>query len=276
MKKIDFFGTRISWICEKEQLKLIYKLVKNNIHAYITYSNVHVVVTGRKNLDLRNAINNAIIASPDGKPISVVGRLKGAKCIEKCSGPDMMIKIIENGLQHGYRHYFYGGEEKTLRILKERLIESYPEIKIVGMYSPPFRELTSDEEKKIIEEINNARPDCIWVSLGAPKQELWMYRHKDCIKKGVMFGVGAAFNFLAKTQKRAPVWMQKYGLEWFYRLIEEPRRLWKRYLTTNIFFIMYLLRFGVTIIDEPDEISFKKENDCSYICYCGNKNNMIH
>lgn len=264
MKNINFFGTKISWICEKGQLKIINDLIKRKVATYITYSNVHVIVTGKKNIALQRAINNACIASPDGKPLSVIGRLKGAKCMEKCSGPDMMIKIIENGLEYGYKHYFYGSEENTLKKLEENLVQSYPEINIVGMYSPPYRELTDEEDKVIIDRINDAKPDCIWIGLGAPKQEIWMYNHKNSFAQGIMFGVGAAFDFYAQTQKRAPIWMQKCGLEWFHRILKEPKRLWKRYLVTNTLFLLYLLRYGV-YIENADNNQFVEDNGCTLL-----------
>ena len=263
MKNIIFFGTKISWICERGQLNIINDLIKRKVATYITYSNVHVVVTGKKNIELQKAINCAYIASPDGKPLSVVGKLIGAKCMEKCSGPDMMIKIIENGLKYGYKHYFYGSEESTLLKLKENLLKSYPEINIVGMYSPPYRELTPEEDRIIIEDINAVKPDCIWVGLGAPKQEVWMYNHMKSFTNGIMLGVGAAFDFHAQTLKRAPLWMQKCGLEWFYRVVKEPKRLWKRYLVTNTLFLIYLLRYGASI-----EVDSDLENvyECTDFC----------
>lgn len=268
MKKIIFFGTYISWICQKHQLKLVDKLIREKTSKYVTYSNVHVVVTCKKDKRFRESINNAFIASPDGKPLKVVGRLKGAKCIEKCSGPDMMKQIIEMGLDKGYTHYFFGSTEDTLKKLNVKLKKLYPNIIIVGSYSPPFRQLTNKEDEQIVNKINRLSPDCIWVGLGAPKQELWMYNHRNVFKKGVMFGVGAAFDFHAGTLKRAPLWMQKSGLEWFYRLSKEPGRLWKRYFVTNTLFLWYLIRYGVNIVDDSSIGNIGKSTYGNYNSYC--------
>lgn len=244
---INFFGTKISWICEQGQLTMVNQFIKSNTPKYITYSNVHVVVTSKNNEMLRNAINSADLASPDGMPLVYFGRKHGAHCVEKCSGPDMLTKVIENGLDEGYKHYFYGSKQDTLDELENQLTIRYPEINIVGKYSPPFRKLLKEEDLTISEEINRLSPDCIWIGLGAPKQEIWMLEHKNALNRGVMFGVGAAFDFHAGKLKRAPVWMQVYSLEWLYRLVKEPRRLFRRYFKTNVLFLWYLLRHEIVV-----------------------------
>lgn len=255
---INFFGTNVSVISQCKQIMRVQEMIDFPNSNYVTYTNVHVVVTSKNNDVLRTAINNAAIVSPDGMPLVKVAKWKKVSGIEKCSGPDMIIKIIEDGLEKGYKHYFYGSTTETLKKLKNELEQKYPTIIIVGDCSPPFRVLTDEEDQAIVSEINELNPDCIWVGLGAPKQELWMFNHMNKIKRGVMFGVGAAFDFHADTLKRAPVWMQEYGLEWFYRLIKEPKRLWKRYLVTNTLFIWYLIKHGVKII-KHDEINIEDE-----------------
>lgn len=147
-----------------------------------------------------------------------------------------MQKIFESSDSNGYRHYFYGSTEETLKKLRDKLQEKYPNINIVGMYSPPFRTLTEEEDNEIIKNINNTEADIVWVGLGAPKQEIWMNNHKNKIK-GLMIGVGAGFDYHAGNIKRAPKWMQKCSLEWLYRLLQDPKRLFKRYFRTNTKFI---------------------------------------
>jgi N-acetylglucosaminyldiphosphoundecaprenol N-acetyl-beta-D-mannosaminyltransferase len=237
---IDFFGTKITVICQCEQLNQIEELIKKNCCSYITYSNVHVVVTAANDKFLMEAVNYAAIASPDGTPLVWAARLKGVSAIERCSGPDMMEKILKMSVEKGYRHYFYGGTSDNLEKLRQVIIQKYPGIKIAGMDSPPFRVLTTEEDQATIDNINRESPDLIWVGLGAPKQELWMYEHQAKINHGIMLGVGAAFDFLTGKVRRAPEWARKIGLEWFCRLIAEPGRLWKRYLITNSRFI-YLI-----------------------------------
>lgn len=250
LKHIDYFGTLISWTCPEGQFSIIRDLIQTGETGYITYSNVHVVVTSRKDEALRNALQHAQLVSPDGMPLAVVGKMVGARCMAKCSGPDMMDLVLKMGVPLGYTHYFFGSLPETLTQLAEKLNERYPGIQIAGMYSPPFRPMTAEEDEALVAEINRISPDFIWVGLGAPKQELWMYQHREAFHKGLMMGVGAAFDFHAGTLKRAPEWMQRSGLEWFYRLIKEPGRLWKRYFVTNTLFLYYLLRYGVRIVDD--------------------------
>lgn len=147
-----------------------------------------------------------------------------------------MGEVFKTSAKKGYRHYFYGSKEETLEKLYQKLNENYPGIQIAGMYSPPFRPLTEEEDKAVIERINETKPDFVWVGLGAPKQERWMAAHQGEIN-GLMIGVGAGFDYYAENIKRAPMWMQKSNLEWLYRLIQDPKRLFKRYLVTNTKFI---------------------------------------
>lgn len=241
MDSISFFGTRISITNPQHQVEEIHALLKTGSPAYITYSNVHVVVSAKKDERLRDAVNHAAIASPDGMPLVWVAKAKGHRAMAKCSGPDMMGTLMAEGLQQGFTHYFYGSTDQTLTLLRAALEKKYPGIRIAGMVAPPFRPLTAEEDDAQMAEINRLRPDFIWVGLGAPKQELWMRRHVGELDHGILFGVGAAFDFLAGNKKRAPEWMQKNGLEWLHRLLSEPRRLFGRYLQTNSLFIWYLL-----------------------------------
>ena len=176
----------------------------------------------------------------DGKPLSVILRKRGFKKADRVTGPDLMHEIFACSNEHGYTHYFYGSTPETLNDLKKKLIRRY-QLSIVGMYSPPFRRLTEEEDKILVKKINEAHADFIWVGLGAPKQEQWMYEHQNQVN-GLMIGVGAGFDYFAGNIKRAPVWMQKCSLEWLYRLLQEPKRLFKRYLITNTKFLWLTAR----------------------------------
>ena len=176
------------------------------------------------------------MAIPDGGPLSTVGQKRGHKNMERTTGPSLMGEIFEISAKKGYRHYFYGSKEEILELLYQKLTNNYPGIQIAGMYSPPFRPLTEEEDKAIIERINETKPDFVWVGLGAPKQEKWMAAHQGKID-GLMLGVGAGFDYYAENIKRAPMWMQKHNLEWVYRLVQDPKRLFKRYWSTNTKFI---------------------------------------
>lgn len=206
---------------------------------YICVSNVHTTVMAFRDKEYRRIQNSAAMALPDGQPLSIVSRRRGYLEAQRVPGPDLMPAILDLSQDRGYTHYFYGSTESTLEQLRRELIVRYPRLKIVGMYSPPFRELTSDEDEEIIRKINDSGADFVWVALGAPKQEKWMYEHRGKVN-GLMIGVGAAFDFIAGTVKRAPMWMQKLCLEWVFRIMQNPRRMIPRYLNTNFSFLYYV------------------------------------
>ena len=203
---------------------------------YICVSNVHTTVTSYEDESYCAVQNGGLMAIPDGGPLSTVGRRRGCKNMARTTGPSLMGEIFKISAKKGYRHYFYGSKQETLELLEKKLKEHYPGIKIAGMYSPPFRPLTEEEDKEAIGRINETKPDFVWVGLGAPKQEKWMAAHQGKID-GLMLGVGAGFDYYAENIKRAPMWMQKHNLEWVYRLVQDPKRLFKRYWSTNTKFI---------------------------------------
>jgi N-acetylglucosaminyldiphosphoundecaprenol N-acetyl-beta-D-mannosaminyltransferase len=176
------------------------------------------------------------MAIPDGGPLSSVGKKRGYKDMQRTTGPSYMGEILKVSVEKGYRHYFYGSTEETLEKLYQALEREYPGIEIAGMYSPPFRPMTEEEDKVIVERINETKPDFIWIGLGAPKQERWMAAHQGKVV-GLMVGVGAGFDYFAGNISRAPGWMQKSNLEWLYRLMQDPKRLFNRYWHTNTRFI---------------------------------------
>lgn len=206
---------------------------------YVCISNVHTTVTAYRDEKYRAVQNGSALSLPDGKPLSIVQRYRGYENAGRVPGPDLMPEIFALSEKKGYRHYFYGSKQSTLDALKERLLEKYPKLNIVGMYSPPFRPLTEEEDQEAVERINAVKPDFIWVGLGAPKQEIWMAEHENRVH-GLMLGVGAGFDFHAGTIKRAPKWMQELCMEWLYRISQDPKRLLWRYLDTNFSFLWYL------------------------------------
>jgi len=210
---------------------------------YLCVSNVHTTVMSYEDKDYCDIQNGAIMAIPDGGPLSSVGRNRGFADMSRTTGPDYMAEIFRISEEYGYRHYFYGSTEETLKKLEIKLKNKYPSIQISGMYSPPFRKLSEEEDNAIVQVINNSNADFIWIGLGAPKQEIWMANHKEKLN-GFMVGVGAGFDYFADNIKRAPVWMQKLNLEWFYRLMQEPKRLFKRDFVTNTKFIWHAIING--------------------------------
>ena len=207
---------------------------------YICFSNVHTTVMAHDDATYKNVLNHSAFTMPDGNPIAKKLLEQGFAEAERVAGPDFMDTMFRLSAGTEHTHYFYGSTEETIEKLKKALQEKYPSIKIVGMYSPPFRALSEEEDHQVIRTINDSKADFIWIGLGAPKQEKWMYDHKDKLN-GLMFGVGAGFDFHAGTVKRAPILIQKVGLEWLYRLLQDPKRLFKRYVVTNTKFLVYTL-----------------------------------
>lgn len=203
---------------------------------YICISNVHTTVMAYHDDKYRKVQNEAAMALPDGKPLSIVSKMRGFHGAERVPGPDLMPELFRLSEKKGYSHYFYGSTQDTLDKLQEAILKEYPKLNIAGMYSPPFRNLTGEEEQEIINTINETHADFIWVGLGAPKQEFWMAKHKGKVC-GLMLGVGAGFDFHAGTVKRAPRWMQECCLEWLHRLLQDPMRLLPRYISTNFSFL---------------------------------------
>lgn len=237
----NILGVKIAAVSRKWFLCYITEHLTELSGKYICVSNVHTTVMSCEEKDYRAIQNGAAFAVPDGAPLAFLCRKRGFLESERITGPDLMEEIFKISEAKGYRHYFYGSTRETLDRLKDNLKKKYPGIKIAGMESPPFRELTKEEEKSASERILEANPDFLWVGLGAPKQERWMAEHREKLN-GVMIGVGAGFDYHAGNIKRAPAWMQKMCLEWLYRLFQDPKRLFKRYLVTNSKFLWYLLK----------------------------------
>lgn len=206
---------------------------------YVCVSNVHTTVMAYRDEEYRKVQNGSALNLPDGKPLSITQRKHGYEKAGRVPGPDLMLLIFALSEERGYRHFFYGSTQETLDKLVVNLKQKYPKLQIADSYSPPFRPLTEEEDREIIDRINNAKSDFIWVGLGAPKQEKWMAAHKHKVS-GVMLGVGAGFDFHAGTVKRAPKWIQELCGEWFWRMLQDPKRLLPRYLDTNTAFLYYL------------------------------------
>lgn len=207
---------------------------------YICFSNVHTTVMAHDRRDVLEAENSSAFTFTDGAPVARALRHQEESDAIRMAGPDFMKEMLISSMDGKTSHYFYGSSEETLNALKHNIENTFPGVVVKGYYSPPFRQLSDEEDKQIIDKINAADADIIWIGLGAPRQEKWMLAHKDKFR-GVMVGVGAAFDFHAGTIKRAPKWMQMLSLEWFYRLMQDPARLFKRYFVTNIRYYWLLL-----------------------------------
>lgn len=220
-----------------DALERIHHWAQQRESRYVCICNAHSVVTAGQDAAFGRVVTEADMATPDGAPVAWMLRVLGARQQQRINGPDLMWRYCEQAAQRGESIYLYGGSNTTLAILKTRLKQAFPELRVSGAYSPPFRTLTAEEDAAAVEAINASGAGTVWVSLGCPKQELWMAAHRGRVN-AVMVGVGAAFDYHAGTLKRAPHWMRGAGLEWLHRLISEPRRLWRRYLLTNTLFVL--------------------------------------
>ena len=229
--KVDIAAINMKWL-----LEYIDKNLEKIKGDYITVANVHTTVISYEDIQYCAIQNQGLMAIPDGGPLSVIGRKRGYRDMQRTTGPGLMDEIFKLSSKKRYRHYFYGSTQETLRMLKENLERKYTELQIVGMYSPPFSPLSFEEDNEVVAKINEVKPDIVWVGLGAPKQEIWMAEHQGKID-ALMIGVGAGFDYHAGLLKRAPEWMQNSNLEWLYRLMQEPGRLFSRYWKTNWSFI---------------------------------------
>ncbi len=204
---VNLAAINMDWL-----LKFTQKNIEKLKGDYMTVVNVYSCVSAYEDSEYCEIQNGGVLAIPDGGPLSTVGRKRGYKKMERTTGPSYMGEILKVSVERGYKHYFYGSTPSTIEKLRENLLSAYPGLNIVGMYSPPFRPLTVEEDKLIVDRINELQPDFIWIGLGAPKQEQFMAAHQGRLD-GFMVGVGAAFDYYAGNIDRAPEWMQKRNLE---------------------------------------------------------------
>ena len=238
---IDILGVKIAEVDIGRACRRIEDWIKDGKKTYVCIAPASTIVDCHRDENYKNVVNNAGMTTPDGMPLVWIGKARGAN-IKRTYGPDLMQAMCELSQQKGYSHYFYGGGDRTIELFVRKMKERYPKLNIVGAVAPPFKEIKEIENDETLREINKSNPDILWVGLGSPKQDFWMYNHRDKLNVPVMIGVGAAFDFFAGTKKQAPAWMQRSGLEWIFRLCSEPKRLWKRYLIGNTKFIYYLIK----------------------------------
>jgi len=215
------------WICKRKS-------------RYVCCVPAHSIMECVDHSDLRSVFNNSGLSTPDGMAIVWLLRAKGFSEVERVYGPDLLLTTCRAGLVSGWRHYFYGSSPETCEKLALKLKADYPGLIIAGIESPPYRDLSEVEKMAFIDRVKQSKPDILWVALGSPKQERWMSEWVNTLDVPVMVGVGAAFDFLSGCKPQAPRWIQKTGMEWFFRFVNEPGRLWKRYLLNYPRFIIYV------------------------------------
>lgn len=239
--KNKIINTSISIGTYQNFLDTILLLSKKQESSYICIANVHMIIEGYKDPDFQQVINQANLITPDGMPLSKAIKWFYKVDQERVAGMDLMPDLIKISAEQNLSIYLYGSTDLILKKIINNASYNFPNIKICGTYSPPFRELTLKEKEDIIDQINQAKPNFVFVALGCPKQEKWIAEHKGKIHS-CMIGLGGAFEVYAGVKERAPVWMQKTSLEWLYRLIQDPKRLFKRYLNTNSLFVILFIK----------------------------------
>jgi exopolysaccharide biosynthesis WecB/TagA/CpsF family protein len=240
--RANILGVGVSAVDMAMTLRAIEGWIARREPHYICVTTVHGVMESQRDENLRRIHNAAGLVTPDGMPLVWLSRLMGFRHVERVYGPDLMLALCERSTAKGYRQFFYGGGPGVAEKLAVRLQSRFPGLKVAGTCSPPFRPLTAEEDRAVVERINAAQPDIVWVGISTPKQERWMAEHVGRLSAPVLVGVGAAFDFQAGLKRQAPRWMQKSGLEWLFRLLMEPRRLWRRYLLNNPWFLWLILR----------------------------------
>lgn len=239
--RANVLGVGISAINMDIALEQIEGWIARREQRYVCVATVHGVMECQRDPMLRQVFNNSGLTTPDGMPLVWLSRLSGFRQTRRVYGPDLMLALCRRSVERGYGHFLYGGAEGVAETLANRLGQRFPGLRFVGTYTPPFRPLTPAEDAEVVERINRAAPDIVWVGISAPKQDRWMAEHVGRLTAPVLIGVGAAFDFHSGRKRQAPRWMQGAGLEWLFRLSQEPRRLWQRYLVYNPMFVGLVL-----------------------------------
>jgi N-acetylglucosaminyldiphosphoundecaprenol N-acetyl-beta-D-mannosaminyltransferase len=218
-------------------VRIIADAVKDRTPGYVCATSVHGVMEAQRDPGLRNIFSNAFLVVPDGMPTVWIGRLQGLRQMRRVFGPDLMLAVFGEPAMRNCTHFFYGGNKGVAQELQDSLQRRFPNAQIVGTYTPPFRPLSESEERELFGVIQRLRPDIVWVGLSTPKQEHFMAEHLPRLDTTLMIGVGAAFDYHTGRLKDSPRWMKQLGLQWLHRLLQEPKRLWKRYLVNNPLFL---------------------------------------
>lgn len=252
-ERLNVLGVGVSAINLCTAANTIEGWIQSGRRDYVCVTGVHGIIESRRVGQVRTIHNAAGLVVPDGMPLVWLLRLAGHSNAGRVYGPDLMLELLERSVSQNFTHFLYGATEETLAQLRAKLTTCFRGLHIVGTFAPPFRTNTSAEDREIVRAINRANPDIVWVGLSTPKQEIWMAEHRSQLDAAVLLGVGAAFDIHAGRRRQAPGWMQRSGLEWFFRLCQEPRRLGRRYLYSNSRFILEILAQKTRLYNYPCE-----------------------
>ena len=239
--RVNILGVGVSAIDMSAALQASEELLDGNGRGYVCVTGVHGIIEAQDDEQFRSILNHSHLTTPDGMPTVWCGRLNGFKSMSRVYGPDYMLALCRRSVSKGYRHFLYGGKEGVAEQLRDELTRRIPGLVIVGTYTPPFRPLSPTEQDALKAQLDEGKADILWCGLSTPKQERFIAANLALLPVKLMVGVGAAFDLLSGNLSEAPDWMKKSGLQWFYRLIKEPRRLWRRYLFNNPRFIALVL-----------------------------------
>lgn len=237
---VDVLGIHIAPFDLNGALAFLSNAIAHRIKGYVCLAGVHGIMEAHRNPTLHDTFEASLLSLPDGIPTVWVGHWQGHAAMRQITGPDLMLEIIGGPHFAGCTHFLYGGKPGIAEELRDTLQQRFPRSRILGTYTPPFRDLSPLEEKQFIATINTLRPDIVWVGISTPKQERFMRRMLPHLDTTLMFGVGAAFDFHTGRIKDCPQWVKRAGLQWLDRLIQDPRHLWRRYLRNNPTFLWFI------------------------------------
>jgi N-acetylglucosaminyldiphosphoundecaprenol N-acetyl-beta-D-mannosaminyltransferase len=231
--RVNILGVGVSAINMDLAIRETERLLDRGGRGYMCVTGVHGIMEAQADENFRDILNNSFLTTPDGMPTVWLGRLHGFREMQRVYGPDYMVALCKHSVTRGYRHFLYGGKTGVAEELRDELVRRFPGLQIVGTYTPPFRPLNEAEEEDLRSQLERLQVDVLWCGLSTPKQERFMDAYRNRLPVKLMVGVGAAFDLLSGNLDEAPDWMKKSGLQWLYRLIKEPKRLWRRYLLNN-------------------------------------------
>jgi len=233
----NVLGVKVSAINMKLAINIADRWIHQEKPNYICVTGVHGIMEAKYHPELRHILNSALVNAPDGMPMSWVGHLQGHSEMDRVFGPDFMMAMCQLSAERGYRNFFYGGKPGVAKELGETLTRRFPNLQVVGTFTPPFRDLVPKEEEELMVQLQQSRPHILWVGLSTPKQEIFMAQYVNRFQISLLIGVGAAFDYHTGRIQDCSDWIKRAGLQWFHRLLQDPRHLWQRYLKNNPAFL---------------------------------------
>jgi len=240
--RVDVLGIHVSVTDLDDTVETFVRWIDRGERHLVCVTDMNSLLHARAEEKLTEVFNTSGLTVPDGMPLVWAGKRAGFDRMGRVAGPDLLERVMAEAAERGWTQYFYGGAETVAEELRDTFQERHPALKVNGVECPPYRPLTEAEDAEVVARMNASKADIIWIGLGAPKQERWMAEHRDRLDAAILIGVGAAFDFHTGRLDRAPLWMQRSGLEWSYRLYKEPRRLWRRYVLGIPRFLFGILR----------------------------------